>query len=178
MLPTICQAAIAVVSITAAVYDIRIRKIPNWLVLAGFLSGITANTWLLHWAGLRASLLGLLLAFAIYLPLYLLRGMGAGDVKLMAAIGSIAGPSNWLVIFIFTALLGGVAAVVILLGRGGLGRALTNVGFILTELAHMRPPYAREELDVGSDKGARLPHGVVIAGGTLLFLGAAQALAQ
>ena len=70
----------------AAVYDIRFRRIPNWLVLTGLVLGLGLNTFLFRWPGARASLLGIGLAFLIYFPLYLLRGMGAGDVKLMAAI--------------------------------------------------------------------------------------------
>jgi prepilin peptidase CpaA len=113
------------------------------------------------------------LAFLIYFPLYLLRGMGAGDVKLMAAIGSIVGPANWFGIFIVSALLGGIAAVFLLLARGRLGNSLWNVGFLLQRLFSFQAPYAREELDISSPKSVKLPHGVAIAGGSVLFLAAA-----
>ncbi len=156
----------------AAVYDGRYRRIPNWLTLAGWMAGVGLNVWLSGWTGLRAALLGFALAFAVYLPLYLLRGVGGGDVKLMGAVGAITGPSAWLSIFVITALLGGAAALVILLSRGRLGRALGNIGYLLWELAHGRPPYAREELDVRSGQSMKLPHGVVIACGSLVYLAA------
>ncbi|MDX2181298.1 MAG: A24 family peptidase [Bryobacteraceae bacterium] len=77
-------------------FDLRERRIPNWLCAAGFALGVA-----LHW---RDGLLGAALAMAIYAPLYLLRGVGAGDVKLMAAVGAIAGPWNWLGVFAFSSL--------------------------------------------------------------------------
>jgi len=128
---------------------------------------------LFEWRGLRFALLGLGLAMLIYFPLYLLRGMGAGDVKLMAAIGSLMGAANWFGIFIITALVGGVVAVFLLLSRGRLRHSLWNVGYLLQRLGTFQAPYAREELDLSSPKSLKLPHGVVIAFGSLLFLGAA-----
>ncbi len=163
----------------AAVYDVRFRRIPNWLTLSGVLLGIGLNSFLnvpgMHWFdGLnwRSSLAGMGLAFLIYFPLYLLRGMGAGDVKLMAAIGSLVGPVAWFAIFIVSNILGGLVAVVLLLTRGRFFRTLANVGYMLNELIHLRPPYARkEELDLASGKAVTMPHGLAIAIGTLVFLG-------
>jgi prepilin peptidase CpaA len=165
----------------AAWYDARYRRIPNWLVLTGLVLGLGLNAFLCNWSGClgrpgtgaRSSLLGIGLAFLIYFPLYLLRGMGAGDVKLMAAIGSIVGAANWFGIFVITALLGGVVAVFLLLSRGRLRNSLWNIGFLIQRLTSFKAPYAREELDISSPKAIKLPHGVVIAGGSMLFLAAA-----
>jgi prepilin peptidase CpaA len=172
--PVALQAVLLLVVVTGAVFDARYRRIPNWLVLTGLVLGIGLNTFLFEWRGLRLSLLGLGLAFLIYFPLYLLRGMGAGDVKLMASIGSMVGAANWFAIFIITAVLGGIAALALLLSRNQLRRGLANVGVLLVELLSFRPPYARnEELDLASAKSMKLPHGVVIAWGSVLFLAAA-----
>src|SRR5205085_11550990 len=115
--------------------------------------------------------LGAALAFAIYLPLFALRATGAGDLKLMVAVGAFTGPSNWIVVFAITSILGAVLAAGLLLYRGELGRTLGKVVFILSELLHLRAPYrTRPELDVAHPGAVRLPHGVSIAGGTLLFL--------
>lgn len=176
--PIACQIALLLVVAIAGVYDLRYRRIPNWSVLAGLALGIGLNSFLYEWTGLRTSLLGMGLAFLIYFPLYILRGMGAGDVKLMAAIGSIVGAANWLGIFLITAILGGVAAIALLLLRHQLQRVFANVGFLLQQLLSFRAPYAaREELDITSPKSIKLPHGVVIAWGSVLFLGAAWAWA-
>ena len=172
-LPVLLQIVLLLLVAIAAVYDIRFRRIPNWLVLTGLLLGLGLNTFLLQWSGVRASLLGISLAFLIYFPLYLLRGMGAGDVKLMAAIGAIVGPANWFGIFIVSALLGGIAAVILLMARGRLANSLWNIGFLFQRLLSFKAPYAREELDISSPKSVKLPHGVAIAAGSVLFLAAA-----
>src|SRR2546425_3492211 len=93
-LPLELQVLLVLIVGTAAIYDLRFRRIPNWLVLLGLVFGLGMNTYLFHWEGLRRAGLGLGLAFLVYFPLHLLRAMGAGDVKLMAAVGSIVGPVN------------------------------------------------------------------------------------
>jgi prepilin peptidase CpaA len=168
--PVTLQIVLVALVAIAAVYDIRFRRIPNWSVLSGLVLGLGLNTVLLRWQGARASLLGIILAFLVYFPLYLLRGMGAGDVKLMAAIGAIVGPSNWFGIFILSGLLGGVFAVLFLVSRGKLLNSLWNIGFLFRRVFSFKAPYAREELDLASPKSIKLPHGVAIAAGSLLFL--------
>ena len=156
----------------AAVYDVRYRRIPNWLTLLGVLVGVGLNTFLYRgWQGMRFALLGLALGFGVYFVLYAMRAMGAGDVKLMAAIGSMVGWSDWFGIFVITAIIGGLAALVLVATRGRLKKTLFNVSFILSEMKSGRPAYVgREELDVRSPKALGLPHGAVIAVGTIIFL--------
>jgi len=165
------QVVLLLVAILSGAFDIRSRRIPNWLTVTGLMLGVGLNVFLYFGAGLRLAGLGFALAFTVYLLLYLLRAMGPGDVKLMAALGSIVGPGNWLVIFIFSALLGGITALVLVLFRGRLQKTLWNMGYILSEMIRLRAPYlTREELDVRSSKALRLPHGAVIAAAVLLFL--------
>ena len=156
----------------AAVYDVRFRRIPNWLTLTGVLAGLALNTFLYQgWPGLRFSLIGLATAFGVYFVLYVLRAMGAGDVKMMAAIGAMVGWQDWFGIFIVTAIIGGAAALALVLSRGRFRQTLFNVSFILSEMTSGRPAYVgKEELDVRSPKALGLPHGAVIAVGTILFL--------
>jgi prepilin peptidase CpaA len=156
----------------AAIYDVRYRRIPNWLNVAGVVAGIAMNTFLYEgWPGLRFSLLGLALAFGVYVALYAVRAMGAGDVKLMAAVGAIVGWENWFGIFLITAILGGLMALVLVIVKKRLAKTLFNVGYILSEMKSGRPAYVgREELDVKNPKALGLPHGAVIAVGTLFFL--------
>jgi prepilin peptidase CpaA len=115
--------------------------------------------------------LGAGLALLVYLPLFALRAVGGGDVKLMAAVGSLAGPKSWIAIFLITAIAGGAIALVMIAVNGRTARTLRNVGILLTELAHFRAPHlVEQELDVTSDQGLRLPHGCTIAAGTLLYV--------
>lgn len=171
-LPLILKVLVAFVVIVAGVYDIRFRRIPNWLVLPALVLGMALNGFLFERGGFYNSVLGFGLAFIVYLPLYMLRGMGAGDVKLMAAVGAIVGWGNWLIIFVITGLLGGVLAILLMLAKGRLRKTLWNVGYILSEMIHGRAPHLyREELDIHSPKAVTLPHGAVIALGCMAFLG-------
>ena len=106
-------------------------------------------------SGLWFALKGLGLGFGVYLVLYLLRAMGAGDVKLMAAVGSIVGASE-LVRHLSDHRDRRRHPVDCRIDREGrLGKTLFNVGFILSEMKSLRPAYLKnEELDVKSDKGA------------------------
>jgi prepilin peptidase CpaA len=159
--------------LAAGAYDIRYRRIPNWLTISGVLAGLAMNSFLYQgWAGFRLSLLGLAVGFGSYFILYLLRAMGAGDVKLMAAIGAMVGLADWFGIFVITAIIGGVVGLGLVASRGRLQKTIWNVGFLLGEMKSGRSAYlANEELDVRSSKSLGLPHGAVIALGTLVFLG-------
>jgi prepilin peptidase CpaA len=158
--------------LTAAVCDLRFRRIPNWLTGAGIVLGVFVSIFERGiWHGLRFSLAGLCLALAIYLALFALHATGAGDGKLMGAIGAIAGWKHWLGIFIVTAIFGGIAALALSISRRRLKKTLWNVGFVLSEMKRGHPAHlANEELDVRSSKGLRLPHGAVIAAATLAYL--------
>ncbi|MDQ6699321.1 MAG: A24 family peptidase [Acidobacteriota bacterium] len=154
----------------AAIYDLRFRRIPNWLNLAGLVCGLAVNSYLSGLQGLGRAGLGLALGFLLYFPLFLLHARGAGDVKLLAAIGSITGPGNCFAIFIITAILGGVVAIVLLLIKGRLRKTLWNITWILRDLSQFRAPYSTSpELDVNNSEAVRLPHAAVIALGTLGF---------
>jgi len=97
--------------------------------------------------------------------------MGAGDVKLMAAVGALVGWERWFGIFFVTALIGGLMALILVLARGRLKKTLFNVSFILSEMKSGRPAYlANEELDVNNKKSLGLPHGAVIAVSTVFYL--------
>jgi Flp pilus assembly protein protease CpaA len=121
--------------------------------------------------GLKFALLGFAAGFGSYLLLYVLHAMGAGDVKLMAAVGALVGWQNWLAIVVLTALLGGVAAIAVAVARKRVWATFFNIKYILGETMHGRAAYAdREEVDVKSSKSLGLPHGAVIAAATVVFL--------
>ena len=164
----------------AAIYDVRYRRIPNWISVSGVVLGLILNAFLYPtWPGIFHSLKGLGLAFAVYFVLYALHAMGAGDVKLMSAIGAIVGWQNWFGIFIVTAIIGGLMAVILVVMRGRLKKTLWNVGFILSEMKGGRPAYlSKQELDVKNPKALGLPHGAVIAVSTLFFLAVAAHFTQ
>jgi prepilin peptidase CpaA len=171
--PFAVEAFLVALLLCAAVYDVRFRRIPNWLSVAGVVAGAALNAFIGPPAGgVLFALKGLGLGFALYFLLYLLHAMGAGDVKLMAAVGALVGWQNWVAIFLATAILGGIAALGLATLRRRLGKTLWNVSFILSEVGHCRPAYlGNEELDVRSKRSLGLPHGAVIAVATFFFLG-------
>jgi prepilin peptidase CpaA len=166
------EALLLAVVLGAAIFDVRYRRIPNWLNVLGVLAGIAMNSFLYQGLpGLVFALKGLFLAFTVYVVLYALHAMGAGDVKLMAAVGAIVGWEDWFGIFIVTAVVGGIMSLILVASRGRVKKTLFNVSFILSEMKSGRPAYlANEELDVKSNKAMRLPHGATIAVGALFFL--------
>ena len=174
-LPGAGQILLGILVAIAAIFDVRYRRIPNWLVLAGIIVGCAWNVSSAGWSGLGRASAGLGLGFILYFPLYLLRARGAGDVKLLAAVGAVTGPRNCLWIFLLTAILGGIIAVVLLLFRGRVRQTFFNVGWIIRDLLHLQAPWrSSEELDVTTTRGLRLPHGAMIAVGVLAFIFMAQ----
>ncbi len=161
----------AALTLVAAVTDLHSRIIPNWLIVAGFIAGFGLNTVFGGGEGLLSSALGFGLALLFYVPLFLLRGMGGGDVKLMAALGCMAGPQNWFSIWIIGSIIWGAIALISLLARNAAGGALWNMWFITKELVRLRLPYnTRPELDIGHGKARTMPHGFGMAIGTWVFL--------
>jgi prepilin peptidase CpaA len=170
-LPPVMQVVLLALVVTAGIWDLRERRIPNWLVLFGLASGFGLNGFLFGLNGFWFSAQGMGLAMLIYLPLFAIRAMGGGDAKLMMAVGSVVGPGNWLGIFLMTAMLGGVLGMIVIVSRKRLWRTMENVVHILRELAYLRPPYLqRPELSVGNKGAVTLPHGAVITLAAMMYL--------
>lgn len=165
------QILVAVIVLVAAATDLRSRRIPNWLTLSGICAGLALNGAISGWSGVWTSFTGLLLGFGAYFALYALHAMGAGDVKLMAAVGAIVGPSNWFSVFLASAVAGGVLAVILMIRKGRVRETLGNAFFITGELLHFRAPHKRRShLDVRDPRALNMPHGVAIAAGTVACL--------
>ena len=158
--PTTCALLLA---LFAAVTDLRSRRIPNWLTLPGLALAIawhvTHGTW-------RTAALGFLLATLIYLPLWLAGGRGAGDLKLMAAMGAWLGPTSWIQLFVLTALVGGLWALGLIIAKRRVWVTLRNVFGILRSLLTGRPPGHR----LTSKDSLAIPHAPIVALGMLLWL--------
>ena len=174
MIPTLPPAVAftwLAITIVAAYTDLRWRKIPNWLTASGFVAGLALQLGLFGARGLRTATLGCCLALAIYVPLFALRATGAGDVKLMAVLGAFLGTQLWLLLFVLTAVTGGIAALGLLLLRGSSTAAFVNASFILGELLQGRLPYrSRASLDIQSSQAITLPHALPVLVATILLL--------
>ncbi|MEP7366763.1 MAG: A24 family peptidase [Acidobacteriota bacterium] len=162
-------AALAALVTIAGVWDWRARRIPNWLTVAGLVAGLAANSPL-------SAAKGFAIALLVYVPLYILRAVGGGDLKLMAAIGVITGPEVWLVLFVIQAVLGGIVALGLVIAKGRLRQTFSNIGHILRSAPRTEAPYKRRpELDIAGEGAITMPRGTVIMVSTLFYL-AGQAL--
>jgi len=147
----------------AAVMDVRHRRIPNWISLGGMAAGLVLWTWHSGLSGFLISMTGLLLGSAFFLPFYIARGMGAGDVKLMGAVGSFLGPYHVFVAAIVVALLGGVIAAWVAYRQKRLKVALRDS---LLVVFRQQSPKTLEH----ATKEDAIPYGLAIASGALLYL--------
>jgi prepilin peptidase CpaA len=162
----LAKGLLAAVVLLAAAWDLRTRTIPNWLTLPALAAGLLVQS------PLEAAQ-GAGLALLVHVPLYTLRAVGGGDLKLMAAVGAFTGPAAWMTIFVFSALLGGAAAIVLALAKGRLRRTLANAAHILRAgLSREAPHRGRPELDIANEGALTLPRGAIIAAATLLYLAA------
>jgi prepilin peptidase CpaA len=168
---TSIDVALIAVLLLASAFDLRQRRIPNRLLAAGLIGAL-----ILHLAsGAAAALLttflaGFALGLLMFLPLYLLGGMAAGDVKLMATVGAFLGPNLVFQASLATYICGGVLALVIVLLRRRARDALFNAGTLLQPLLlrFYGLRMARDGAPAPSVGG--MPYALAITGGTLIVL--------
>jgi prepilin peptidase CpaA len=150
----------------SAVIDVQRQRIPNWLTYPGILLGLGLRTALFGWKGLISSLGGMVLAGGILLFFFLIRAMGAGDVKLLAAIGSIVGLEHAFVVLLATAIAGGILAIAVAVLRGQLASTIRNTFSVARH--HLTSGLsAHPEITLDNPSAARMPYGLAIAAGTL-----------
>lgn len=164
----------------AIMTDVHHHRIPNLLVLIGLIAG-TAFQCLPYQegeflsatgpeSGLVPALAGIALGFLLPLPLYLLRAMGAGDVKLLMVVGAFLGPSQILGVLVLTFAAGGLLALLTLLYRRSFATLLTNLRFMLIAGAVRASGAEAPRIEPLQTTAGRLPYAVAIALGTVLQL--------
>lgn len=158
--------AALLLALTGAVIDLRQHRIPNWLTYPGIVAGLALRGALFGWKGLLAALAGCLLAGGIMFLFYAVRAMGAGDVKIMAAIGAFVGPHEVIGVLLATAICGGVLAIAYAVYRGRMISTLKNVGSVLRFHA-WAGVQAHPEVNLDNPAALRMPYGLAIALGTL-----------
>jgi prepilin peptidase CpaA len=156
----------------AAISDYRIQRIPNWLVFSGALFGVIYNTLL---TSAHTTVLfpfaGLVLGLLLFLPLYLIRAMGAGDVKLLAMVGAFLGPGDTFLAALASMIVGGVLSIVFVLVRGTAQRMFRNLGSLFQLGLLSVGGGSKPDLQIGGGVSAgKLPYGVAIAIGTIGYL--------
>jgi prepilin peptidase CpaA len=156
---------------TAGWLDWRSRRIPNWLTVPGLLVGIAANTMYAGSAGAIAGLEGAGLGLLILFPFVVIRAMGAGDWKLVGAMGAFLGPRSLLLVLVVALIVAGVMALAMVTYKRRLGQTLRNIGRLLFALASGRPGDPAISLD--NPQAAKVPFGVAFAVAAILYVAAA-----
>ncbi len=155
------------VAVVGAVWDVITYRIPNALTYSAMAIGIAVHVVFEGWKGLLFGPAGLLLGGGIFLVLYLLRTMGAGDVKLMAAVGAFAGPAKILEIALYSAIAGGIFALAVAIFKGRLRQTFGN----LMDLLRFHSAVGAEvhpTLNLENPEALRFAYGVAIFAGTLV----------
>ena len=167
--PPVSAVAVAGLVLAASVSDLRSRSVPNALTLWAAAVAVVMHGLLNGWSGALLAASGWTVGLALFFPLFALGGMGAGDVKLLAAIGAWLGPAGAVWTGLYGAIAGGIMALVVALARGYLGTAIRNVGAILRlwSLVGIQPI---EGLTLTNEASVRLPYALPLAVGALATL--------
>jgi prepilin peptidase CpaA len=163
--PTLAVLAVATYT------DLRSRRIPNWLVLPFLVAGLVISGWLGGWAGLLSSIEGFALAGFLFGIFFVMGGMGAGDVKLCAAIGAWVGPKQMLMALVLTALVGGIMAIGWAIAGGFMGDLLKGTFRLLFGWMRRKKEGSEDaepKLTLANPKARKMPYAPAIAIGTLL----------
>ena len=148
-------AALACASVT----DLRSRRIKNWLTYPAMLVGLAANAVAGGWGGLGTSATGLAAAIAIMIIPFAMRVMGAGDVKLMAAIGALKGPHFLVLVVLYASVAGGLLALIYLMRERRVGSTLRFIAYGWFDALRGNAP-----------KAGAIPYAPAIAAGVLLAM--------
>jgi prepilin peptidase CpaA len=155
--------------VIAALKDLHSKKIPNILTYPSMLIALNYHFVIGGLNGLLFSLEGLVLGVALFIIPYLLGGMGAGDAKLMGAVGAIIGPKGLFIAAVLTAFVGGLCALIILLTHQQFSKSFIK-RYTITLKTFL---WTGKFIPIPADQKERQPklrYGVVIALGTLLYI--------
>jgi prepilin peptidase CpaA len=153
-------------AVAAAIIDVQQHRIPNRLTYPGIICGFAVRGLFFGLKGLATAAAGCLLAGGIMFLFYVVRAMGAGDVKLMAALCAFVGPHDAVGVLLATAIFGGVLGIAYAIYRRRIGSTLRNVGSVLRFHA-WAGLQAHPELNLDNPSALRMPYGLAIALGTL-----------
>ena len=136
--------------------DVMTRRIPNNVTYLGMMVAIVGRFALQGWHGLGSAIAGGLIAGGAFLVLYLIHAMGAGDVKLMTAVGCLAGAGSAIEIVLASAIAGGIFAVIYSLWQGRLRTVLANAANAARTIVN--PPISHIPLrHLGASWAAEMP---------------------
>jgi prepilin peptidase CpaA len=165
----IVPAIVVSICLVACVFDVRTRRIPNWLTLSGAVAGLLYHLATSGLGGLQTAAAGWVLGLLLLLPYFALGGMGGGDVKLMAALGAWLGPWETFWLAMYAGICGGVLGLIVAFTHGYVTRAVANVKHMLGYWATVGlQPVPGMTLETSSSP--RLAFAIPILAGTMVTL--------
>ena len=147
--------------------DWRSRRIPNWLTVPALFLGVAANSVIRGWSGTKDSLLGAGLGFALLLPFVLIRSLGAGDWKLVGAMGAVVGPRHLITILIAAVLIAGLMGVILIIWKKRVGQTARNLVRMTAAFLSLHLP--GPELTLDNPESLKVPFGVAFALAVILY---------
>ena len=163
------QTIVVGIVLAAVGWDLSTKRIPNSLTFGAAIVAICVQMYTGGWSAAGMSLAGWAAGVALFFPFFALGGMGAGDVKLLGAIGAWLGPIAVVWVALFSSIAGGVMALTVALASGYLTQAIANIWGLLTywRIAGPRPSPA---LTLSNHRGPRLAYAVPVLAGLMVTL--------
>jgi len=168
------MSALAVTAVVcAAITDLQKRRIPNWLTYPAMLLGLVLQGVLHGWGGLLTSAVGGFFFGGTFFLFYLIRAMGAGDVKLAVALGCLVGLGASFQVLFATALAGGVLAIIFMILSGRTLETLRNT-LLVVAFHGQHGLQAHPTVNLDDTTAVRMPYGLACAVGTLYWAFSSQ----
>ncbi len=165
-MPLIYDIPLFALLVIAVYTELAEKKIYNWVTIPAFCIGVILHGFLEGWPGLLFSLIGCAVGAGIFFVAYLLGGMGGGDVKLIGAIGALAGYIFVMRAIFYSALIGAVMAIVVMAKRGSLKAGFRRIAQLF---AVFFSPSTRKAV-LSAAEPQEIPYGLAIVLGTFLVL--------
>jgi len=164
-------AVIIPATLIASWTDYRRHRVPNWLNVSIVVLGLGAQVAFFGLAGVKSGLLGMLVGFSMLILLWAMHGMGAGDVKLMVAVGAWLGPVMTFYAVLVGALAGGVVALGMIAARRSWFQTMANLGLLMRKVSTVQTAFS----EIGSARsfsqsGGVLPYAIPLTIGTWIVL--------
>jgi prepilin peptidase CpaA len=166
---TIEHVIAVTIALVASASDLRFRRIPNALTFGGAIAALVFAAFTHGISGVGSSLIAWLMATAVWLPIYALGGMGAGDVKLMAAVGAWLGPGDVAYAALYAAIAGAGFALGLAIIHGCVRQTISNVQLLINHWQVVGfAPHA--QLTLGTATSPRLAYAVPVLTGTVMTI--------
>lgn len=154
-------------ALAAGYTDARSRRIPNWLTVPALFAGIAANTLAAGWPGTKDSLLGAGLGLALLLPFVIIRALGAGDWKLVGALGACLGVGQLPAVLLVSVMVNGAIAIGMIIQKKRVLQTMRNFAQMLASVFTLHLPGPALTLD--NPEAVKVPFGVAVAIAVVIY---------